>query len=135
MSCSEIARRLGSAPARTVRNRIASLVRKQIVAIRAGAIPRTLGYGIRADIAIEVEPGKVREVAEALAEVDVVYYVALSTGDCDVSAAVVAADTEDLQAFLTETLHRIPGVQRTKTFILTDVLKEICDWQVPTKLP
>jgi Lrp/AsnC family transcriptional regulator for asnA, asnC and gidA len=135
MPAAEIARQLGYVSSRAVRNRIRSLIETGVIAITARAIPRAVGYGIRADIAIEVEPGKVREVAEALAKVDVVYYVAITTGDCDVSAAVVAADIEDLQTFITGTLHSIPGVQRTRTFVLTNILKEICDWPFPAEVP
>ena len=135
MQCSEIARRLGYITSRAVRNRLRKLRDEGYIAITAGAIPERLGYAISADIAIDVEPGMTREVAQRLVELEEVNYVALTTGDTDVSASVVVVSMGDLQAFVSDKLHSIPGVRKTRTYVLTKVLKQSCDWPFPENLP
>lgn len=135
MPCTEIARRLGYISARAVRNRLQRLLNRGFIAIEVGAIPERLGYVISADVAIEAEPGMIRRVADSLCNLDQVIYVALSTGDTDISATVVAVDLNELQTLITEKLHAIPGVRRTSTYLLTKVLKQSYDWPFPSELP
>lgn len=135
MQCSEIARRMGYITARAVRNRLAKLVDEGFIAIKAGAVPDKLGYAISADIAIDAEPGMTQLVAQSLVDFDEVFYVALSTGDTDISASVVVVSMGDLQTFVSDKLHSIPGVRKTRTYVLTKLLKQSCDWPFPEKLP
>ena len=135
MQCSEIARRLGYMTARAVRNRLGKLTDEGWIAITAGAIPEKLGFAISADIAIDVEPGMTEAVARRLVDLDEIYYVALTTGDTDVSASVVVVSMGALQDFISDKLHTIPGVRKTRTYVLTKVLKQSCDWPFPEKLP
>jgi Lrp/AsnC family transcriptional regulator for asnA, asnC and gidA len=135
MSCAEIARRVGQVPVRTVRSRLDRLIESGVISLHAGAVPEALGFGIRADIVIDVEPGKMNEVADRLFELDRVCYVALSTGDFDISAAFVATDVDALHTFVTETIHRIPGIARTRVNVITKVLKRSSKWDFPKELP
>ena len=70
MPSAEIARRIGDVPPRTVRSRLRRLVDNGLISIRAGAVPEALGFGIRADIVIDVKPGQMDAVAERLCELD-----------------------------------------------------------------
>jgi Lrp/AsnC family transcriptional regulator for asnA, asnC and gidA len=133
MHSSEIARRLGNMTARAVRNRLDRLIKEGFIAITAGAIPERLGFAISADIAVDVEPGTILQVAQCLVNLDQVNYVAMTTGDSDISVSVVAISMGDLQTFITDKLHTIPGVRKTKTQVLTKVLKQSCDWPFPEK--
>ena len=135
MPASEIARRLGHITARAVRNRIDRLVEEGFIAITAGAVPERLGFPISADIYIDVEPGEIEHVANKMAELDEVFYVAMTTGDTDISASTVAISMGALQEFISTKLHTIPGVTKTKTYVLTKILKQSCDWAFPEKLP
>jgi DNA-binding Lrp family transcriptional regulator len=74
-------------------------------------------------------------VAERLCGLDGVCYVALSTGDFDISAAFVATDIDAFRTFVSETIHDIPGIRRTRVNVLTKVLKRSCDWPFPRELP
>jgi Lrp/AsnC family transcriptional regulator for asnA, asnC and gidA len=134
-SSAEIARRIGNIPPRTVRSRLSRLIDSGLVSICAGAVPEALGFGIRADIVVDVEPGKMDEVAERLCELDEVCYVALSTGDFDISAAFVATDIDAFRTFVSQTIHDIPGIRRTRVNVLTKVFKRSCDWPFPRELP
>jgi len=135
MPAAEIARRIGDVPPRTVRSRLVGLLDSGLVSIHAGAVPEALGFGIRADIVIDVDPGKMNDVADRLCELDQVCYVALSTGDFDLSAAFVTTDIESFRTFVTETIHKIPGIARTRVNVLTKVFKRSCDWPFPDQLP
>ena len=135
MQCSEIARRLGYMTARAVRNRLRRLIDEGFIAITAGAIPERLGYVISADIFIEVAPGMIQQVADSICNLDEVIYVALSLGETDISVTVVAANMGDLQTFITDRLHPIPGVRKTRTYVITKVLKQSYGWPFPAKLP
>jgi Lrp/AsnC family transcriptional regulator for asnA, asnC and gidA len=135
MSSAEIARRIGDVPARTVRSRLGKLVDQGLIRISAGAVPEALGFGIRADIVIDVKPGQMDTVAERLCELDQVSYVALSTGDFDISAAFVATDVNALRTFVSEIVHSIPGINRTRVNVLTKVFKRSSDLPFPEQLP
>jgi DNA-binding Lrp family transcriptional regulator len=135
MRCAEIARRLGTISARGVRNRVDRLINQPLIALSAGAIPEQLGFDISADIYVDVEPGMIQEVVQALMDLDEVIYVAITTGESDISTSVVAENMGNLQAFITENIHSIPGVTKTKTFVLTEVIKNSCNWPFPKKIP
>lgn len=135
MPSSEISRRLGNMTARAIRNRLNHLLREGYVAINACAVPERLGLPISADIAMDIEPGKIEEVAKHLVELDETHYVAMTTGDTDISVSVVAASMGDLQMLITDKLHSIPGVRKTKTYVLTGILKHSCNWAFPQDLP
>jgi len=134
MPCTEMAQRLGHVSARNVRNRLKKLINKQIIALSAGAVPESLGFVIAADIYIDAEAGKVTQVADALCKLPEVYYLALITGDCDISAAVVATDVDSLQTLVNQTVHSIPGVRNTRVYLLTKILKRSYDWPLPEEL-
>jgi Lrp/AsnC family transcriptional regulator for asnA, asnC and gidA len=134
MSNAEIARRLGGIPPRTISHRVKGLIARDVIAVRAIVNPAALGYHVLADVFIEVEPGRVREVAETVARFSQVSYVACATGECDVSISLRVRSNEELFDFVTEQLGRIPGVRRTQTHLLPAKLKDIDTWLPPNAL-
>lgn len=134
MPATQIARRLGYVSTKTVSNRIKRLTERGFVQIRAVAQPKALGYGVTADISVEVAMGKVREVGQAIASLPSVTYVAIVAGDRDLQIQVVALDVEDLQRFVLEELQAVPNILRMKTSVLTEVITATRDWMVPAKV-
>jgi len=130
-SAAEIARQLGDVTERTVRYRIDRLIRDGLIQICAVPNPRMLGFAVAADVFIEVEADKIFDVARTLADFDSISYVACSIGEMDVSAQVVAENTDEIYAFVTEVIRKIPGVRKTVTSIVPVVLKDIHNWRVP----
>ncbi len=122
MASAEIARRLGVAE-RTVRARIDRLIADDVISLVARVQPATVGYGVTADVFLEVESGRIQEVARTIAARPEVGYVGLTTGDRDISIQIFAPSVEALYDFVTDDLGRIPGVVRTKTFIIPKVIK------------
>jgi Lrp/AsnC family transcriptional regulator for asnA, asnC and gidA len=131
MPSAEIARRLGNISARTVTNRIEALTERGIMNVRAIVNPETVGYSVMADVFIEVEPGRVREVAEITSNFPQVSYVACATGESDVSISLRVRTIEELFEFTTEKLGQIPGVRRTQTYLLPLKIKDLDSWLPP----
>jgi Lrp/AsnC family transcriptional regulator for asnA, asnC and gidA len=130
----EIARKLGGVSARTVTNRINTLTEKGIINVRAVVNPEKVGYGVMADVFIEVEPGMVREVAHHAAELPEVSYVACATGESDVSISLRVRSIEELFDLVTEKLGKIPGVRRTQSYLLPLKIKDLDTWLPPNVL-
>lgn len=130
----EIARKLGNVSARTVTNRINALTEHGIINIRAVVNPEKVGYGVMADVFVEVEPGRVREVAQKAAEFPQSSYVACATGECDVSISLRVKSIDELFEFVTEKLGKIPGVRRTQSFLLPMKIKDLDTWLPPNVL-
>lgn len=134
MPSAEIARQLGNVSARTVTNRINALTEHGIINIRSVVNPQLVGYGVLADVFVEVEPGRVREVAQQAAEYPESSYVACATGESDVSISLRARSIEELFDFVTEKLGKIPGVRRTRTHLLPLKIKDMDTWLPPDVL-
>ncbi len=134
MPSTEIARRLGNVSARTVTNRINALTQQGIINIRAVVNPEPVGYNVMADVFIEVEPGRVREVARKTAEFPEVTYVACATGATDVSISLRVRSIEELFDFVSEKIGKISGVSRTQTYLLPLKIKDFDTWLPPDVL-
>ena len=134
MPSAEIARKLDGASARTIANRINNLVEQGIINVRAVVNPEKVGYGVLADVFVDVEPGKVREVAYKAAEFPQSSYVACATGESDVSISLRVRSIEELFDFVTEKLGKIPGVRRTQSYLLPLKIKDLDTWLPPNLL-
>jgi len=131
VSSAEVARRIGDISERAVRYRIDRLIESGVLRVSAVVNPRALGFPVMADIFIEVEPGRILEVAQRMTEFECVSYVACSTGDRDVSIQVNARNNEELYQFVTTVVGNVPGVRKTSTIVVPLVLKDVYDWHIP----
>lgn len=112
LSASEIATRIGEVSERTVRNRIAALLQNRHIVIGAIPDPTALGRDVQADLLIEVEPGKIDRVAVELGEYDAVGYLAATSGEFNLTAAVFFATHAELLDFTENVIGKIAGVKR-----------------------
>ena len=101
----------------TVRRRLRRLVQEEIVNVIAVPHLERMGLATAALIGLQVDPGKVDDVADALARLEEVHYVAITTGAYDVFAWVALASSEELGAFLRGKVGSIAGVRRSETFV------------------
>jgi Lrp/AsnC family transcriptional regulator for asnA, asnC and gidA len=131
MSCTEIARRIGHVSERSVRYRIDRLVKEGVIRISAVVSPRSVGFPITADVFIDVEPGRIMDVARRLMKFDCVSYVACSTGENDVSIQIVARNNDELYDFVTRVVAAVSGVRKTTTVLLPVILKDVYQWSIP----
>jgi Lrp/AsnC family transcriptional regulator, regulator for asnA, asnC and gidA len=131
MPSAEIARRIGTVSERAVRYRIDRLVRSGVIQVAAIVDPHAVGFGVIADVLIDVVPGRLQDVAATILEFESVSYVAGSVGDGDLSVQVCARDTERLLRFVNEVIGRVPGVARTRTVMVPWKLKDVYQWHIP----
>ena len=133
MPASEIARRAGISE-RVVRYRIDQLVEKGVIQVSAVVKPDALGLMVKADVWLEVDSDQIQAVAKKLAKHDCVTYVACGIGENDISIQLVAADTQEIYQFVTETVRKIPGVRKTTTSIVPIIVKDVYQWRVPERV-
>lgn len=134
MSASEIARRLPGVTERMIRYRIDRLIEEKVIKVTAVVNPKALGLTTNADVWLEVEADSILSVAQKAAELKNVCYVAFSIGENDVSIQVVGKSTEDVYRFVTDVIGKIPGVRKTTTSIVPEVLKDVHQWRIPFEL-
>ena len=118
----QIATALGVSEA-AVRARTNRLVEKGFLQIVGVADPEKLGFQ-QALIGVRCEPGKLLQVAEALAALTEVDYVVVTAGRFDILIETVAEDNEDLLRFLNDRLQQIDGVRDTETFTYLRLVKQ-----------
>lgn len=131
MPCAEIARRLGPVSERVVRYRLDRLVTAGIIHIGAIPNPKSLGYHVVADVFLQVDAASVLEVARKLTEYECISYVGCSMGETDISTQVFARDNAEVYRFVTEVIASIPGVRKSSTVIVPQVLKDVYQWRIP----
>jgi Lrp/AsnC family transcriptional regulator for asnA, asnC and gidA len=134
MRAAEIARRLGSKSERAVRYRIDRMIENNVIRLSAIVNPKGLGMTVVADVLLEVESDSILDVAHKMTEFENVSYVACSIGEADISVQVLAADTSEVYRFVTEVIGKIPGVRKTTTSIVPQVLKDVYQWRIPSSL-
>ena len=115
-SNARIAREVGVSEG-TVRRRLRRLIQDGVIQVIAVPNLEKMGYGMAALIGLQADPGAVDDVAEALAKLESVHYVAITTGAHDVFAWVAVSSSEELGAFLRGQVGIIPGVRRTETYV------------------
>jgi Lrp/AsnC family transcriptional regulator for asnA, asnC and gidA len=130
-SSADIARQLGVAE-RSVRSRIRRLIEHNVITPVAVVNPAAFGFKLWIDIFCEVEPNEQDQAIEALIKMPEVAYIAYSTGDQDISLQAVLKNSEDMQEFLTQKLHQVPGLRRTRTVLIPRVVKDTYQWLPPS---
>jgi Lrp/AsnC family transcriptional regulator for asnA, asnC and gidA len=129
-SSASIARQVGI-PERTVHNRIKRLVEANIMKTVAVVNPRAFGYQMAVDIFCELDVGFYPQAMEELLKMPEISYIAISTGDQDVSLQAIFRNSDEMQDFITHKLHQVPGMRRTRTVLIPRILKDTYEWLPP----
>lgn len=125
----QIGRELAVAEA-TVRQRAERLISRGIVQIVGVTDPLAMGFGQPVLIGVKVEPGRLEQVAEGIAELDEVTYVVLTAGRFDLVCEMVCTDNEHLLRLLDVSLARIEGIRATETLVELRFVKESYQWGI-----
>ena len=118
----EIARNLGVSEG-TIRRRIKIMIEEKVLNVYAAPDPKKTGYNEEALIGIQVDPNKLDQVGESIAEHEYATWVSRTTGGFDIFTWVTVPNSKELTNFLTYFLGNLEGVNKTETFISLDVLK------------
>jgi len=130
MSCAQIARRLG-VPERTVRLRVNQLIERKIVKPVAVVNASHFGYDLVVDIFCEVDIALRESVLLALLAMPEISYIAFSTGDQDLSIQALFKSSANMHDFITHKLYQIPGIRRTRTVLVPQIIKDTYQWLPP----
>jgi Lrp/AsnC family transcriptional regulator for asnA, asnC and gidA len=108
----------------TIRRRTNRLVRDGTITIVGIPSPSKLGIDSQTLIGLQVDSDRLDAVAESLAEMDQVSWVAITTGSIDIMAWVNLRSSNELRELLSGHISGIEGVRRTETFVCMENLKE-----------
>jgi DNA-binding Lrp family transcriptional regulator len=103
----------------------------QVIQPVAVVNPAAFGYTLAVDIFCELEMGYQQSVVEAILSFPQVSYLAISTGDQDISLQAIFKDSEEMHEFITRQLHHVPGIRRTRTVLIPRILKDTYQWLPP----
>ena len=126
-SNARIARQLGVSEG-TIRRRLKRLIDDRAIQVTALPEPSKLGLNTEAIIGLQVDPGKLEEVAAELGTVPQTLSVSVTTGAFDIFAWVAVKTQEELHSFLLGVVGKISGVRRSETFVSLGVNKR---WFAP----
>ena len=121
-SNAEIARKIGVSEG-TIRRRLKKLIDNKTISVLAISDPRQMGHEFEALVGIQVDPGLVEPVAEAITKLTDTKWVSITTGTYDVFAWVILPTAEALGKFLRNRIGEIQGVKKTETFVSLQVVK------------
>ena len=124
----EIADELGL-PVEVVEHRVTHLLDDEVIQIVAVTDPLQLGFGRQAMVAFTVE-GPAKPVAQALARIEEVDYVVLTSGGYDILAEVVGRSDAHLLELISGRMRAIPGVTSIKTLLYLELQKQTYAWGV-----
>ena len=134
MNAAEIARQVGDITDRAVRYRIKRMEREGVIRICAIPDPKSIGFSVIADVFIEVESSQILEVAHKLVDMECISYVACSIGEKDISAQIIAHNSDEVYSIVTEVIGKVQGVRKTTTSIVPLVLKDVYEWRIPQSI-
>ncbi len=120
-----------------VRRRVKNLLDKGVMQIVAVVEPHELGLYEAGMIGITVQANRIREVADEIAQLPEVSYLFQAAGEFDLFAEVFCEDRDHFVSFLNERLQKIPGVERTQSFLILKMHKLSYRWghADPLKMP
>ena len=106
-----------------MRRRLRRLIDEEHIFVAAIPNPAMMGNPFEALIGVQVDPDKADLVAAAMAVMDELSWVTVSTGPYDIYGWVTIASPSALNDFLRTRIAVIPGVRRTETYVHLDVKK------------
>jgi Lrp/AsnC family transcriptional regulator, regulator for asnA, asnC and gidA len=107
----------------TVRRRLGRLLGDDFIEIMAVPNLQKLGYTTTALIGLQTMPAKQEVVADTIARLEEVHYVAITTGAYDIFLWVGIESAEKLGQFLRQKLGVIEGIRHSETFVNLSIKK------------
>lgn len=123
----QIAARLGISEG-SVRRRVKRMIGNGTLQIVGVVDPQRLNWESAAMVGVSVRSGHVDDVAREVSQYPEVSYLFMASGGFDLFVEVFCRDHEHLVSFLSEKLQRVPGVERTETFMILKIYKLSYRW-------
>jgi Lrp/AsnC family transcriptional regulator for asnA, asnC and gidA len=90
--------------------------------------PQHLNWQAAGMIGVTVHTDQIDDVARRIAQFPEVSYLFMASGGFDLFVEVYCRDREHFVSFLSEKLRRVPGVERTETFMILKMYKLSYRW-------
>ena len=111
ISYNKLAKELKMA-ASTVHNRVKNMEKKGIIKNYSAILDlEKTGYHSAALLGLSVDPIKMKDIAKKLSSYNKIQLVAVSTGDHDIIAQIIAEDDKSLWRFINEKIKTIDGIK------------------------
>lgn len=99
--------------ASTVHYRIKKLSENGVIRSFSAIVdPKLVGYDTTAWLGLSVNPTRMDEIAQKLAEYDQVQIVTTATGDHDLLVQIIARDEKELWRFINKNIKPMEGVEK-----------------------
>jgi Lrp/AsnC family transcriptional regulator for asnA, asnC and gidA len=115
--------KLLNASERTIRNRIARLIKTGIISTTVVPNLEVLGFNFIGIMGLQIHRADLRKVAAELARHPSICYLVNVTGQYDLIATVLTRSAKEFSDFVENTISIIPSVIRTETFVCLNIYK------------
>jgi Lrp/AsnC family transcriptional regulator for asnA, asnC and gidA len=112
----------------SVRRRVKRMTDAGVLQIVGVVEPKLLAWDAAGMIGVTVQAGQMDAAANAIARFPEVTYLFMASGGFDLFVEVYCRDREHFVSFLNEKLQRVPGVERTETFMILKMYKLSYRW-------
>lgn len=126
MSYADLGPKVGLSQA-AVRQRVQRLIESGVMQVVAVTDPLMLGFTLQAMVGVRAS-GNLRKVASALAAIDEIEYVVVTSGRYDMLIEVVCAGHEQLFELLNDRVREVDGVMGVETFTYLHLEKQSYSW-------
>ena len=112
----------------TICRRVKQLIEDGSMQIVAIAKPHELGLHEAAMIGVTVQADQIDAVADKIAQLPEVTYLIQAAGEFDLFVEVYCRDRDHFVYFLNDRLQKIPGIERTQSFVILKMHKLSYRW-------
>jgi Lrp/AsnC family transcriptional regulator for asnA, asnC and gidA len=137
MPYTDIAAELGISEG-SVRRRVKQMIDAGVLQIVGIVEPQYLDWQTAAMVCIGVQAGQLEKAAQQIAQFPEVTYLFMASGGFDLFVEVYCRDRDHFAFFLSEELQKVPGVERTETFMILKMYKLSYRWgeaEPPARIP
>ncbi|MGD8791609.1 MAG: Lrp/AsnC family transcriptional regulator [Anaerolineae bacterium] len=127
MPFTEIAQHVGLSEG-AVRRRVKRMIDADVLQIVGIVEPQFLEWQSAGMIGVNIHAGQIETAAQQIAQFPEVTYLFMASGGFDLFVEVYCRDREHFVSFLSEKLQRVPGVDRTETFMILKMYKLSYRW-------
>lgn len=115
-------------PEATIRQRFNRLVREGHTLVVALTRRDTTGPRIDVMVGLNIVPSKMLEVARAVARLEGVRWLAITSGAYDILFSATFGTDQELLTFLTENVGKIEGIDSIRTHHVLQHVKRTIEW-------
>jgi Lrp/AsnC family transcriptional regulator for asnA, asnC and gidA len=112
----------------SVRRRVKRMIEEGILQIVGIVEPQYLDWETAAMVGITVQPGQVDDAAQEIAQFPEVTYLFMASGGYDLFVEIYCRDRAHFASFLSDGLQKVPGIERTETFMILKMYKLSYRW-------